>query len=440
MSELGALKPDPGMPAPATAQAPTPAPPPHMARRIAAWVLVVLFGLLTPITIVSGWAVKTVTNTDRYVATMQPLAKDPVITNYVADKATTALFSQLGVQQRIAAALPRPAQFIAAPVTQQLESFTQKQLQKATSSQTFQNLWERENRFTHATAVSILSGTNPPPSTTGRKLVVELTPILTKAIDELDARGVTVFNPIKSHLQTNRLLSLQLVSQEQLSKARSFFSLAISLRWILLIATPLVGIAAILIGVERRRTALRVALAGVLACLALAAGLTLGRVYFMGHAGPVTPLVAQHIFDAIMHFLHRTLYWTLAVFALLAVIMWVVGDSTWAVALRRSVRRGTEQIGEGAEQLAKSEAVAKAIVKLHAAARFVARTQPPLRWAGVVIAALFILFSRTAGAIVWSLVLLGAYQILISLIAWWATKEPSSPELPAGDEEHAAIG
>ena len=417
MSELGALKPDPGMPAPAAAPAPAPAPPRHMARRITAWVLVVLFGLLTPITIVSGWAVKTVTNTDRYVATMQPLAKDPVITNYVADKATTALFSQLGVQQRIAAALPRPAQFIAAPVTQQLESFTQKQLQKATSSQTFQNLWERENRFTHATAVSILSGTNPPPSTTGRKLVVELTPILTK-----------------------RLLSLQLVSQQQLSKARTFFSLAISLRWILLIATPLVGIAAILIGVERRRTALRVALAGVLACLALAAGLTLGRVYFMGHAGPVTPLVAQHIFDAIMHFLHRTLYWTLAVFALLAVIMWVVGDSTWAVALRRSVRRGTEQIGEGAEQLAKSEAVAKAIVKLHAAARFVARTQPPLRWAGVVIAALFILFSRTAGAIVWSLVLLGAYQILISLIAWWATKEPSSPELPAGDEEHAAIG
>ena len=123
--------------------------------------------------------------------------------------------------------------------------------------------------------------------------------ILTKAIDELDARGVTVFNPIKTHLKTNRLLSLQLVSQQQLSKARSFFSLAISLRWILLIATPLVGIAAILIGVERRRTALRVALAGVLACLALAAGLTLGRVYFMGHAGPVTPLVAQHIFDAI---------------------------------------------------------------------------------------------------------------------------------------------
>ena len=66
--------------------------------------------------------------------------------------------------------------------------------------------------------------------------------------------------------------------------------------------------------------------AGVLACLALAAGLTIGRQFFIANSGPVPVLVATHIFDAVVHFLHRTLYVSLGVFALLAVILWLVGD------------------------------------------------------------------------------------------------------------------
>jgi len=412
------LVPDPTAPTPPAA----PTPKGHRPRRIIAWVLVVLFAILTPITLVSAWAVKTVTDTNRYVETLQPLAHDPVITNYVAAQATNKLFEQLNVQERISNVLPVKASFIAAPVTAQLKTFTDTQLKKLTSSTWFQKLWDRENRFTHATAVSILTGKNPPTVSKARSLVVNVSPTIIKGIDELDAKGITVFNPIRAQLKTNQLLSMQLVSPAQIKQAQTIFDLAITLRWVLLIGTPLIGLAAILVGIERRRTALRVALGGILGCLFLVVALTLGRAFFIDHAPNDGQLVAQHLIDEILRFLHRSLYITLGVFVLAALILWFVGDSTWAVALRRSIRSGSKQLGETAGQIRQSEATTKAIAWLGSAATFVERTLTPWRWAGVAIAALFLLTERTARAMFWTLVLLGVYQLCLWLIARWALR------------------
>lgn len=434
MSNTPGLRVDPGAPV-----APV-APPakPRRARRVVSWALVVLFGLLVPLTLISGWAVTTITNTDRYVATMAPLARDKIITNYVADAATNALFDQLQVQDKIAGVLPKPAAFIAGPVTQQLHSFTETQMRRVTGSQAFINLWDRENRFTHATAVSLLTGGNPPEVSKTRSLVVHLTPVITDGINKLDTKGVTVFNPIKDALRDNRILSLQLVSPQQLKAAQGYFKLAIDFRWILLIGTPLIGLLAILAGIERRRVALRVMIAGVLACLALAAGLTIGRQFFVTNAGPVPILVATRIFDAMIHFLHRTLYITLGVFALLAIILWLVGDSTWAVAVRRSVRRGSSQLGDTAEHLRQSEAAAKAAMQLERGAAFVTTKQPPFRWAGVIVAALFLLTATTSAAIVWTLVLLAIYELaLIGVARWSIARSKRAPELASGDDQGA---
>ena len=50
-----------------------------------AWILIVLASLLIPIAVVSVWAIRTVTDTNQYVATMAPLARNEVIVNHLAD-------------------------------------------------------------------------------------------------------------------------------------------------------------------------------------------------------------------------------------------------------------------------------------------------------------------------------------------------------------------
>jgi hypothetical protein len=434
MTTSTGLQPDPS--APITAQGTIEPVKRHLPRRIITWVLIVLFAILTPLTIASAWAVKTVTNTQRYVETLQPLAKDPVVTDYVANQATTALFDQLNVQGRIADALPIGGNIIAAPLTAQLKTFTDTQMRKLLASEWFQTLWMRENTYTHAAAVAVLTGKTQPAQSTARKVVLNLTPAIIKAIDDLDSRGVTVFNPIKAKLQTDQNLALSLFDNKQVAKAQTFFNLAVELRIWLLVLTPLIGIAAVVVAIERRRAALRAVLGAILGCLALIIGLTVARSEFVSAVPADAQLFTQHLWDTLTRFLHSTIRTVLIILVLAAIGLWIAGPSTWAVALRRAVRGSGRKASELAEQARTSETTSKAIESatavLEKADAFVRRNLVAMRWVGVAVAALFILFERTPGALLWTLVLLGIYQIVIS-VPWVRQR----PELGAGDSAEA---
>ena len=67
-------------------------------RTIVAVVLIVVGCVLAPLAGVAVWARNQVTNTDRYVRTVAPLAADPAIQAAVADQITAQVFSYLDVQ------------------------------------------------------------------------------------------------------------------------------------------------------------------------------------------------------------------------------------------------------------------------------------------------------------------------------------------------------
>src|ERR1700691_396752 len=97
-------------------------------RKITAWVLVVLVSLLIPISVISVWAIRTVTNTDQYVATLAPLARNPVIVDHLAQKATDELFSTHIVEDKVTAALPAKAKPIVTPIVAQVHNYVYGQI------------------------------------------------------------------------------------------------------------------------------------------------------------------------------------------------------------------------------------------------------------------------------------------------------------------------
>ena len=60
--------------------------------------LIVVGCMLAPLAGVAVWARNQVTNTDRYVRTVAPLASDPAIQQAVADQITSQIFTYLDVQ------------------------------------------------------------------------------------------------------------------------------------------------------------------------------------------------------------------------------------------------------------------------------------------------------------------------------------------------------
>jgi hypothetical protein len=78
--------------------APTPRPRRQRWRSVVATFLIVVGCILaSPLSVVAVWTKNLVTDTDRYVATVAPLADDPAIQNAVADKITVQIFTHLDV-------------------------------------------------------------------------------------------------------------------------------------------------------------------------------------------------------------------------------------------------------------------------------------------------------------------------------------------------------
>lgn len=394
----------------------------HRTRTVLTWVLVVLFAILTPLTIVSSWAVETVTNTDRYVATMHPLAHDPVIVSYIAQESTQKLFTQFKVEEKVKKRLPPTLGFLAAPLTTQLQVYTDKAVQIFLRSQAFQSFWDKENRYLQANLVAILEGKTPPPVSQTRAMIINVTPMIVTAIDQLDAKGITVFNPIRNELQDNRVLTLQLISPKQLATARTIFSLAILGRTTLFALTPITAIAALLIAWRRRVTALRLAVSGLLGSLLAAVFLTVLKSLFTnGAPGPQGPLAATHVFDTLFRYMKHTTTWLIVVFALLVVITWIIGPSSWATATRRILGSSQAKIAQSASEVVKSDAGQRAIHSLHQRVTWLGRRTKVFAWAGVFVAGLFLLMSSRTGGVMVTFLVLALYELVLGLI-WLRTR------------------
>ena len=54
--------------------------------------------LLLPVAAVALWARTVIFDTDRYVATVAPLARDPAVRNAVADRITAEVFAALNIE------------------------------------------------------------------------------------------------------------------------------------------------------------------------------------------------------------------------------------------------------------------------------------------------------------------------------------------------------
>src|SRR6202035_4865240 len=201
----------------------------HLPRRISAWVLVVLASILIPVSVISVWAIRTVTNTDQYVATMAPLARNQVIVDHLAARATDALFSSHTVQNKVTQELPPKAKPLVAPVVNAVHTYVEGLAVQVFSSPKFGQLWDTLNRHSHDAVINVLTGKKTPLQSKFTKagaIVLNLTPALNNLVAKADSHGVTLFNPIKS---VSNGLTFTIVSQQQVSKFSGVFNLIVKL-------------------------------------------------------------------------------------------------------------------------------------------------------------------------------------------------------------------
>jgi hypothetical protein len=302
-------------------------------RRILVAVLVVVGCVLAPISVIGLWARNTMLDTDQYVDTVGPLAKDPAIQKAVSDRVSKRLVSSVDIKGEIAASVPR-LENVAPAIASGVETFVREATLRITQSERFQRLWENVNRRAHSRVVAVLEGEGTKSvQTRNGQVVLNVGPLVDEVKKRLDDRGVTVFDSVETKAE------FVLFDSEQLTKAQSGVRLLKRVTYALPILALLAFAAAIALSPNRRRTVLRAALglafgmALVLIVFNLARGRYLDAVERAGRSKEANAAA----FDQVLEFLRLSLRTIFAVGLAVAVGAWLAGPGRLATRIREGV-------------------------------------------------------------------------------------------------------
>jgi hypothetical protein len=167
-----------------------------LARRATVAVLLIVAGcVLAPAAMVGAWARTQVTDVDRYVETVTPLAADAEVQNAVADRLTEV----------IVGALPdRLADGARGVVRDTLGTFVRSDL--------FETLWRDANRVAHEQLVAALNGSAV---ITGDMVSIDLGPFVAAARESLVSSGFTAARRIPDVHRNFELFSAQDLERAQ---------------------------------------------------------------------------------------------------------------------------------------------------------------------------------------------------------------------------------
>jgi hypothetical protein len=327
-------------------------------RTILAALLIVVACVLAPLSVVAVWTKNQVTNTDRYVRTMAPVASEPAIQRALADRITAAIFANLDVKAltdqavdalgKAGLAPDRVAQLrsLEVPVANGVQSFTHSQVAKITSSAAFANAWVQANRLAHDALVKALTGKGGGAVTIQNNTVtLDLGPLIHTVKQQLTAYGFSLAAKIP---ETNA--SFVLFQSADITKVQSGFNLLNTLGiWL-----PIIALALIALGVyiaKRHRRALVGASLGVAAgMIVLALGLAIFRSVYLNALPPnVSHDAAAVLYDTLVRYLRLGLRAVLVLALVIAVGAFLTGPSVTAVRTRQGFVRAFAWLRGGAE-------------------------------------------------------------------------------------------
>jgi hypothetical protein len=400
-------------------------------RSIVAVLLIVLGCVLAPLAGVAVWARNQVTNTDRYVATVTPLASDPAIQQAVTDQITAQVFTYIDIQalttqvvDALAArvegrGLPPQAavalQGLAGPVANGVQGFVRTQVERVVQSQAFEDAWIQANRAAHETLVKALTGEGGGSVTIENDTVtLNLGPFIQTVKQQLVAQGFTLAERIP---QVDK--SFVLFQSQDITRAQRAFSLLNTLGvWL-----PVLAIVLLVLGVyvakDHRRALVGAALGVAVSMVVLALALTVFRSIYLD-AVPASVLphdAAAVLYDTIVRFLRLGLRTVLALGLVVATGAFLSGQSTTAVRTRQGLSNAIGWLAGGAERAGFSTGPVGS---------WVYANKKALRIGAVALAALALVFwGRPTGKVVLGLTL--ALLVVLALIEFLGRRPAQLP-------------
>lgn len=306
--------------------------------------LITLAAVLTPLSAVAVWIADEMADTDRYVATVAPLARHPDIQDAVTDRVTDAAMAKIDLDALLSQVAPgdrprleRALGGLRGPITSGIRDFVRQTVAGFVASDAFAALWEQLNRQAHAAFTGALTGSGDSAvRVKGDAVVLDLEPVVAQVKERLLGRGLGAASAIPE-VRTD----FTLVESRDVRRAQTAFRvLEVLGNWL-----PVVTVALAAVGVwlaARRRRALVAAALGIAAGAAvLWIGLSVFRVVYLNHLpAQVSQPAAGTAYDQIVRFVRATVRLVIVLGVVVALGAWLSGRGRWAVRVRDAWESG----------------------------------------------------------------------------------------------------
>ncbi|MFJ9416906.1 MULTISPECIES: hypothetical protein [unclassified Streptomyces] len=155
-------------------------------RALGAGALLLIGALLLPLSLATVWARSELTDTDRYVATVAPLAANRAVQDAIVHDVTNGVMTHVRLDGLLKA-IPRPERAaLLKRFTRGLRDFVGKQVRQVVTGRAFPAVWTGVHRTAHQALDGSLTATG------NASVTLDLTPILDRVRQQLAGNGLGI--------------------------------------------------------------------------------------------------------------------------------------------------------------------------------------------------------------------------------------------------------
>jgi hypothetical protein len=282
-------------------------------RRVAASVMGILGCIVLPLGLVSAWAAGVLTDTNRYVATVAPLAGNRAVEHAVEHRLEGFAVASISPDR---AGQPLPKVLRAAAVEAIHEAVV-----GVVEGPVFPPAWEVANRAAHRELVSVLRGRDEGVVRSNGQVTVGLGPVLKAALTTLEKKGV-----LRRDAVPDVQINVSLMNVSDLRRAQRVYAVLGPAGFWLPVIWLILAVAAMVVAPNRHRALAWLsvgAMVGV-ALLWLASRFVRHRA-LASIAEKDDVVVARAVWDAVVSSLNLAIWTVLIVAVVVFLVNWVMG-------------------------------------------------------------------------------------------------------------------
>ncbi|GJF34570.1 hypothetical protein KNE206_72700 [Kitasatospora sp. NE20-6] len=396
----------------------------HPLRSALAVVLILAAALLTAPAVVAAWAASEIDDTDRYLATVAPLARNPAVQAAVTDRVTTAVVDRLPADLLPGATGDNPLgdllQQFAPALGAGLAGLVHGLVRDIVTSDAFPAIWTAVNRDAHAALDDALAGRDGAVTITDDTVTLDLAPVVEQVRAGLVADGVAAAAAIPDVDATYTL-----VRSDRVGATRDVLRRLAEYGFRVPVCAVACALAGVLCAVRRRRALTAAALAMAAAAAALGTALVLLRGRYLDRLpADVDRAAAAAVYDALVRHLHGAVRTVVVLGVIVALGAWLGGPGRAPRQVRGRCRAGLGRV---------RTAVGATGARPGPVGRFVHRRKPWLSAAAVAAAAVVLVLRPYPTALV-VLGLAAALLVVLAVLELLDTGGPGAAGPTAGKE------